>query len=148
MFSSLKRSLSSPKATKSYFVLLLLCPVASTVLLYLGFLGLQELIVVIELSISLVAIVLDLGQRRLENRLISVVTGLSFSEYELLKYIEAKSRTLREISEKLGANKANVNVIINRLEQRELITSSVLQGATYYTLAEKGRATVALHNVE
>jgi len=118
------------------------------VLLYLGFLNLQELIVVIELSISLMAIVLDLGQRRLENRLISVVTGLSFSEYELLRYIEAKHRTLREISEKLGANKANVNVIINRLEQRDLITSSVLQGAIYYTLAEKGRAIVALHNVE
>lgn len=147
MFSKMKRILSSQKATKLCFILLFLLSATSTILLYLGFLGLEGLIVIIELTISLVAIVLDVGQRRLENRLISVVTGLSSIEYELIKYVEGKPRTLKEISKKLGTNQANVNVIINRLEQRELIISSTRQSSTYYTLSEKGRSIVALHNV-
>ena len=145
MLAGFRQRLTGLFAIRLYRLGLVVFTVSAGFLYYTNFIGMNELLFTIEVTIALVAIIFELDRQRLEDAIFRATMSLSPTELKLMRSIADNPKTLRVIANGLDLNLANTNLVISRLESQGCVERYNENGKTYYRLSNRGHSTVSLY---
>ena len=143
---NLKGKLAGRRAISFYLRIIAVLSILLVVLFYFRIIDFPEWLAIVEITISLIAILLDISHSKLEGTLMQTVLALTPRQRAVMELLAAKHMTLARIAENLGVRKANVNITLKRLMLRGLVDSMFKESERYYRLSHAGRSTINLYS--